>query len=325
MTNFDPLWHLSTSDPQIKGQDSIGSCFKLFGPEPETAQTNEGQTQGQTQVQTKGRVIFACPHSGRYYPQTFLEASNLSPLTLRSTEDGFVDDLLGLRDTQWRGGAFERAGLWAIKALWARAYVDVNRHPLELDPLLIDGRLPKGSLSQTERVKAGFGVVARSLGPGLSIYRQPLSLNEVLERIEKGHRPYHQALAGRIQRLWSLGRGVVVLDWHSMPSKGLRSKADVVLGDLHGQSCQAMTLKVVKRVFEAHGFRVALNQPFAGGYTTDTYGAPHKGIETLQIELRRDLYMDEALIAPNPQYQRFKSRLQTVALEIIEALNGLKP
>ena len=41
------------------------------------------------------------------------------------------------------------------------------------------------------------------------------------------------------------------------------------------------------------GFAVALNAPYAGGFTTGHYGRPRHGRHALQIELNRALYMDE--------------------------------
>ena len=35
------------------------------------------------------------------------------------------------------------------------------------------------------------------------------------------------------------------------------------------------------------------NDPYAGGYITRHYGRPREGVQALQIEVARDLYMDE--------------------------------
>src|ERR1700677_254318 len=70
-------------------------------------------------------LVFSSPHSGSTYPERFLAASRLDPLTLRRSEDAFVDELflpcVGL-------GAPPR------RALFPRLLLDVNRVPYELDP-----------------------------------------------------------------------------------------------------------------------------------------------------------------------------------------------
>lgn len=38
-------------------------------------------------------VVFASPHSGRDYPWSFVRRTNLNELSVRSSEDAFVDDL----------------------------------------------------------------------------------------------------------------------------------------------------------------------------------------------------------------------------------------
>ena len=38
-------------------------------------------------------VIFASPHSGQNYPESFIKASRLNPLSLRRSEDAFVDEM----------------------------------------------------------------------------------------------------------------------------------------------------------------------------------------------------------------------------------------
>ena len=38
-------------------------------------------------------LVFDSPHSGSRYPRAFLAASRLDPLTLRRSEDAFVDEL----------------------------------------------------------------------------------------------------------------------------------------------------------------------------------------------------------------------------------------
>ncbi|HOZ32718.1 MAG TPA: N-formylglutamate amidohydrolase, partial [Tabrizicola sp.] len=40
-----------------------------------------------------GPVLFASPHSGRDYPQAFLDQALLDPAEIRSSEDAFVDQL----------------------------------------------------------------------------------------------------------------------------------------------------------------------------------------------------------------------------------------
>src|SRR3954466_12314834 len=67
--------------------------------------------------------IFASPHSGRVYPPSFVRQSRLDPLTLRKSEDAYVDELFA---------AMPSLGAPLIAARFPRAFVDVNRAPGEI-------------------------------------------------------------------------------------------------------------------------------------------------------------------------------------------------
>jgi N-formylglutamate amidohydrolase len=177
-------------------------------------------------------LVYSLPHSGRYYPDSFVAEARLSGTTLRLSEDAWVDDMVGLTP---------ELGVYGLIGRYARAFCDVNRNPLELDARLIRGELPKAALSLSARVKAGFGVVARRLSADLDIYRQPLDMAEVSRRIDLIHRPYHMALQALLREAGRGGR-VRLIDWHSMPSSALLHpsvngmRPDIVLGTLHGES-----------------------------------------------------------------------------------------
>lgn len=247
-------------------------------------------------------LVFALPHSGTYLPEAFVEAARMGAHELRATEDAFVDRLIGFEALE---------DVWAVRARYGRAYVDVNRHPLELDPRLIRGSLPKGAMTQSLRVKSGFGVVPRCLSGQREIHTGPIDLREALGRLGRVHTPYHTALSDLLSEARAAHGRVALIDWHSMPSGSLRSQpgalADVVLGDLHGEACGRDLTAFVRQAFEAKGLRVAINHPFAGGYTLERHADPHKGIEGLQIEINRALYMDEAHLCLTPDAEAVRS------------------
>ncbi len=240
-------------------------------------------------------VVYSLPHSGRYYPESFVAEARQSGSALRASEDAFVDDMVALSPD---------LGVHGIVCNYARAFCDVNRNPLELDSRLIRGELPKAALSLSARVKAGFGVIARRLSADQDIYKQPLDMKEVNRRLDLVHRPYHEMLQ-RLLKEAAVDGQVTLIDWHSMPSAALSAQAngggkpDIVLGDLHGESCHSELTQGVRKLLEGEGLRVGLNKPFAGGYIVEHYGRPAVGRQVLQIEINRAIYMDEATLEPN--------------------------
>ena len=263
-------------------------------------------------------LVFASPHSGRIYPEALLSASALDGHALRRSEDALVDELIA--------PAFER-GVAGVLCRVARVYVDVNRDPWELDPAMYEGRLPAYARSQSARVAAGLGSIAKVVGEGQEVYARKLSFAEAKGRIEAVHRPYHKALNALLVETRKQFGLAVLIDWHSMPSAASRSEAqrgrarpDIVLGDRHGAACGRRLSLTVRKALEGMGYVVGMNTPYAGGYTTETYGRPSGGYHALQIEIDRSLYLDEAKLTPTAGFARLQRDLGSV-IETLLATN----
>jgi N-formylglutamate amidohydrolase len=239
--------------------------------------------------------VFASPHSGRTYPDAFQAASKLDPVTLRRSEDAFLDELFA---------AAPFFGAPLLRAHFPRAYVDPNREPFELDPAMFEDRLPAHCNTTSPRVSAGLGTVAKVVTSGEEIYRRKLRYEDALERIRRYYQPYHSALAKLVADTRRQFGGCILIDCHSMPSvggpmdqdPGLK-RVDMVLGDAHGTSCAPAVVETAERTLKSLGFVVARNIPYAGGYTTRHYGKPGAGVHALQVEINRALYMDERTVA----------------------------
>jgi N-formylglutamate amidohydrolase len=130
-------------------------------------------------------IIFNSPHSGSVYPEEFLNASRIELAALRRSEDSFMDELIG--------GLSDR-GFPVVRVHFPRSYVDVNREPYELDPRMFSGRLPSFANTRSMRVAGGLGTIPRVVGDGQDIYRERLSVDDALARIEALYKPYHRAL-----------------------------------------------------------------------------------------------------------------------------------
>ncbi|MEM6680471.1 MAG: N-formylglutamate amidohydrolase, partial [Pseudomonadota bacterium] len=232
-------------------------------------------------------TVFSSPHSGREYPEEFVAAARLDRHALRASEDVFVDQLFA---------AAPACGAPMIAARLPRAWLDLNRAPSELDPALIDGVAAQGL---NQRVAAGLGVVPRVVAEGTAIYHGKISRREAEARIERLHKPYHAALDRLLKEAREQHGKAVLYDCHSMPAEALRAaprvrgrSPDIVLGDRFGAAAGRATVAEAQAAFEREGFLVARNAPFAGGYITQRYGRPSRGIEAVQIEINRALYLD---------------------------------
>ena len=230
-------------------------------------------------------VLLSAPHSGRCYPKILLEELALSIGQLQPLDDGPVDLVLE---------PASRHAWGLLAALLPRAWIDLNRAPGELDPAEIEGRIP-WPVAITAKVRAGLGLVPTRIG-GRKLHRHPLPAEEVARRLAAVHRPFHQELARRLEHLRARHGVAVLLDCHSMPSASVTSSSppvEVVVGDHHGEAASSALGERAMAVLRRHGLRVARNRPFAGGHITRTFGRPDEGLHALQIELRRDLFLDE--------------------------------
>ncbi|MEL6794117.1 MAG: N-formylglutamate amidohydrolase [Pseudomonadota bacterium] len=252
-------------------------------------------------------AVFSSPHSGRDYPEAWMRASMLDQLSLRASEDAYVD---------WLFSTAPECGAPLIAATAPRAYIDLNRGPEELDPAIVTGVRATGL---NPRVAAGLGVIPRIVAEGKQIQSGKISLEEARARIASRHTPYHEKLEGLLTRAHETFGVAVLFDCHSMPSDALRAaprvkggRAEIVLGDRFGTAARRDIMLAAQSAFEAAGFAVALNTPFAGGHITQRYGRPSQNWHAVQIEIDRSLYLDQKTLEPGPGYEAFVTALQMV-------------
>lgn len=263
-------------------------------------------------------LVFNSPHSGRIYPSTFLAASQLDAHTLRRSEDAFVEELFGF---------VTDLGAPLLHAHFPRAYLDVNREPYELDPVLFRDGLPHYANTQSVRVVGGLGTIARIVSESDEIYREPLSVEAALQRINRLYTPYHETLASLLLEAKREFGLAVLIDCHSMPSSPVAEKGtgrpDFVLGDRFGTSCSGELTRLAASSLEALDYAVALNKPYAGGYITEHYGRPHKAQHVLQIEINRSLYMNETSFEKSAGFDQLRASLETMVRALVPGIPGL--
>jgi N-formylglutamate amidohydrolase len=254
-------------------------------------------------------LIFASPHSGRRYPREFVQAARVGLGSLRRSEDAFVDELFA--DAAAHGAPI-------LCAAVARAYVDLNRDPAELDPDMFTDS--PGLSMHSARVQAGLGAIPRIAGDGQEIYWRKLPGAEAAKRLSLVHRPYHAMLRALVDEALRQFGCAVLIDCHSMPSAARGpQQPDVVLGDRYGASCHPSITALAETALRRMGYRVARNTPFAGGHTTQTYGRPQRKVHALQVELNRSLYLDERTMDRGPGFRRVRADMARLAAALAEA------
>lgn len=253
-------------------------------------------------------LVCDSPHSGTHYPADFGAAAPQA--RLREGEDTHVEAL-------WQ--AVPSVGGTLIAANFPRVYIDPNRTLDDLDPDLLDGPWPE-RLAPGEKTRLGFGLVWRNIDAATPIYDRRLSVEEVRNRIERYYRPYHAALAKAVEASYRRFGAVWHLNLHSMPNNAYerlkkvsaQPLADFVLGDRDGTTCDPQFVALIESGLRDMGYTVSRNDPYKGVQLIVQIGRPAERRHSLQIEIRRPLYMDEATRERNAgfaQVQRDMSRL----------------
>ena len=256
-------------------------------------------------------LVLDSPHSGNRYPEDFGYAC--SRALLRETEDAYVDELFSDAAS---------LGVPLLAAQFPRCYIDANRAEDDIDPLLLDAPWP-GGLKPTTRSDLGMGLIRRLYKTGRpeAIYDRFLSPDEIRKRIDGYYRPYHDALEGLLEETYDAFGAVWHLNCHSMPA-GVQSLSrhapDIVLGDRDGTTCAGGFTRHVAETLKRMGYRVAVNRPYKGVELVRKWSDPEQNRHSLQIEIRRSLYMDEESRAKNGNFGRTRRNMQALLIEVIE-------
>ncbi len=264
--------------------------------------------------------VFSSPHSGRDYAATFGSRSRLDALTLRSSEDAYIDELFA---------AAPKYGAPLLTARAPRAFLDLNRAQDELDPAVIEGIT---SRPHNPRINSGLGVVPRVVAGGKAIYSGRISRAEAEARLTDFWHPYHRKLHDLMHQTTALFGQAILIDCHSMPHEAIATHSrpgsicpDIVLGDRFGAAAGFDVVARLEAAFSAAGLRVARNTPFAGAYITQAYGRPTRGQHVVQVEIDRALYMDEARIEPRADFAAFQTLISGVIAQITGANDLAQP
>ncbi|QNK70190.1 N-formylglutamate amidohydrolase [Variovorax sp. PAMC26660] len=258
------------------------------------------QTRAQvTSVAGHTPLVLDSPHSGTVYPEDFQPVCDLA--TLRRAEDTHVEKLYAF--------APEMGAAW-VEAHFPRSYLDANRDMSEIDTTMLDGAWTDPVSTDPRvlsKVRLGKGLIWKLTDEGLPIYDRPLTVDEVRQRIDQCWRPYHAAVAQAIDNAHARHGYSIHINCHSMPAiagshatdfPGL-AHADFVIGDRDGSTADPALSQKLCEHLRAFGYSVDYNHPYKGVELVRRHGKPAENRHSIQVEINRKLYMDEATLALN--------------------------
>ena len=251
-------------------------------------------------------VLLSVSHAGREYDADILANAVNGIRALETLEDPLVDRLC------WRAIG---AGFGTVIQNVPRAVIDCNRGEEEVDPASVEGVSP-GPVGP--RARYGLGLVPSRTHRHGNLWRRRIGRIELYRRLDEVHRPYHRLLAVELANLAARFGEALLIDCHSMPPRA--GQAEVVIGDLHGTSAASWLSAEAGQIAREAGFKVALNDPYAGGAIISRHGRPSAGIHAIQLEINRATYLAGDGRTPGPGLDRIAGFLETLAVGMGEAI-----
>ena len=232
-------------------------------------------------------VVVDVPHAGEWIPDDVRDEMVIGSRKLRRDLDLYVDQI-------WE--CAPQLGATLLASNVSRYVVDLNRAPDDVSEQTVEG----GQRVYEDGYYQDRGVVWRQTTAKTPVMDGPLSKKAFEERLERFYFPYHEVLEREVERVRSEFGYCVLIDGHSMPSTGRKGhsdpgarRAEIVPGDVDGEACDRTVRWMIEEHFRDAGFSVRSNEPYKGGWITRKFGRPNKGLHAIQIEVRRDLYMNE--------------------------------
>lgn len=262
-------------------------------------------------------LVIAVPHAGRAYGAALLARARVAPATLMRLEDRLADllthDLIA-------------EGECVVIARRPRAMIDLNRDEREIDPQSVTGLPRTARLQSSAKVRGGLGLVPDRLAYAGALWRHPLPYDELVQRIERTHRPYHAALGAALDTARARHGAALLLDVHSMPpiSPGASAEAGaprVVIGDRFGHSAANRLTDLAADIARGHGLEVAINVPYSGNHILERHGQPGRGTHAIQIEIDRTLYLAPDLMSPSAHLPAVRRLLADMAQALARELS----
>lgn len=212
-----------------------------------------------------------------------------------------------------------RFGATLMTARLSRYVCDLNRSEQDLD---------ERSAEEGRGNRAPHGVVWRQTTEEHPALLRPLPHREIHRRLQSIYHPYHQALEAILERKIQRFGKAVLLCGHSMPSRSRTprvgvSRAQVVIGSQGRTTAAGAYVDAPATLAERHGWSVAHDDPYAGGYTTRRHGCPARNVHAVQVELSRALYMDEPSLARRPVgFAETREYACELVTRLVELANG---
>ena len=252
--------------------------------------------------------------SGREYPKEYR-----SPLPFTTVHDNvsmYVEDL-------WSGAP--AVGATLLYCSFPNTWVDVNRNELDMDPALVDGQWPV-ELKPTARTLEGLGLIKTKARYGEPFQERKLTVAEIQERLDNYYRPYHAELKRIADELYSKFGRLTQISCHCMSAVGApthpdagKPRSDFCVSDLKGVTASKQAMALVVDTLKSYGYSVSVNAPYVGNELIKRIGDPARGIDSIQVEINKKLFMDTKTFRATEGLAKVKADLDRLLTVLAQA------
>ena len=258
-------------------------------------------------------LIVDVSRSGREYPALYR-----SPLPFTTVHDNvsmYVDEL-------WSHAP--RAGATLLYCCFPNTWVDVNRNEADMDPAVVDGQWPR-ELKPTPRTLEGLGLIKTKARYGEPFQERKLTVAEIEERLALYYHPYHAELKRIVDALYVRFGVLRQISCHCMSAVGApthpdagKPRADFCVSDLKGKTASKASMELVVETLRSYGYSVSINAPYVGNELIGRHGNPARGIDSIQVEINKKLFMDTRTFRRTPGFDKVKTDLDRL-LSVVAA------
>lgn len=251
--------------------------------------------------------------SGREYPPQYR-----TPLPFTTVHDNvsmYLEDLCAA--TPSLGGTL-------LYCCFPNTWIDVNRNELDMDPAVVDGQWPV-PLKPTARTLEGLGLIKTRSRYGEPFQERKLTVPEIEERLDLYYRPYHAELKRIVGALHGRFGVLRQISCHCMSAVGApthpdagKPRADFCVSDLHGKTASREAMELVVETLKSYGYSVSVNDPYVGNELIARHGNPALGVDSIQVEINKKLFIDTQTFRKTPGYAKLKTDLGRLLKTVAE-------
>jgi len=239
-------------------------------------------------------IVLHIPHASKNIPDEYLKYFTLSKKDLQieilKMTDHFTDKLFDISGDN----------IYQLKFPISRLLVDVERFEKdELEPMF----------------KVGMGCVYEKTHDG-----KPLKLVKDIkdELINKFYKTHHENFTKIVDAKLKENNKVLIIDCHSFPKHPLpyelnqeMDRPEICIGTDNFHTSEKLK-NLFGQLFEGLNFAVKYNEPFKGSIVPLKFYNKETRVQSIMIEVRRDLYMNEKTGQKNNNFYNIKRVLEKI-------------